>query len=51
MPDKKELEESVNEMLDDREKELEQARAAIRKLYTDRLNEINEKFLKDGGLG
>lgn len=46
MPDKEELEESVNEMLDDREKELEQARAAIRKLDADRLNEI---FNKGGG--
>ena len=38
--DREELEERVNNALDDREKELEQARAVIRKLDAERLNEI-----------
>ena len=43
MPTEEEIEQRINETLDDREQELKVARAAIRKLDADRLNEIFKK--------
>lgn len=43
MPTEEELEQRITDSLDDREKELATARAAIRKLDAERLNEIFNK--------
>lgn len=43
MPTEEELEQRITDSLDDRTRELEIARAAIRKLDADRLNEIFDK--------
>lgn len=46
MPTEEELEERINDSLDDREQEFRKARAAIRKMEAERLNEIFEKAVK-----
>ena len=46
MPTEEELEQRITDSLDDREKELANARSVIRKLDADRLNEIFEKAVK-----
>jgi hypothetical protein len=46
MPTEEELEQRITDSLDDREKELENARAVIRKLEAERLNEIFDKAVK-----
>ena len=46
--DREELEQRITDSLDDREKELANARAVIRKLDTDRLDEIFAKAVKPG---
>ena len=45
MPTEEELEQRINETLD-RERELENARAVMRKLDSDRLNEIFDKAVE-----
>ena len=46
MPTDEELEERITDTLDDREKELANARAVIRKLEAERLNEIFNKAVE-----
>lgn len=43
MPTEEELEQRITDSMDDRERELTNARAAIRKLDAERLNQIFDK--------
>lgn len=43
MPTEEELEQRITDSMDDRERELKNARAAIRKLDAERLNQIFDK--------
>ena len=43
MPTEEEIEQRISDALDDRERELKHARAVIRQLDTDRLDEIIDK--------